>query len=100
MKKKSIKIALLFLVCLLLLACEYEYVTYTLEATAIWYTEDYMRSEGWKIVKKEGVGERVYERDKQDKGWYSNSDSPYFVGRERKQDVIILYAVTFRRQVP
>ena len=48
MKKKAIRITLLCLGCLLLLVlllgCEYQYVTYILEATQIQSKVDYMRS--------------------------------------------------------
>ena len=56
MKDRAMKIVLLCLVCLMLVACEYEYKTYTLEATAIQYKEDYMRSAGGDTAPGESSG--------------------------------------------
>ena len=96
MKRKAV-IVLLCVFCLSLLACEYEYVTHTLEATQIPFWESSMRTDGWRIVKKEKVGERVYEYRKSD---YENPwDKVFPPSKEQKQDVVILYAVTFRRPV-
>ena len=100
MKEKALRIAFLCLVCLLLLACEYEYRTLTLEATKIQSWKESMRSEGWRIVKKEKVGERVYEKTaKEDGGLYAPRESLYDSIYRQHKEVIDLYAVTFRRLV-
>jgi len=100
MKKKAIRITLLCLGCLLLLGCKYEYSTYTLEAKQVQSTADYMRAEGWKLFKKEKIGERVYEKTaKEGGGFYTPHESFYDPNYRQHTEVRDVYSVTFRRFV-
>ena len=100
MKEKAIRIAFLFLVCLLLVACQYEYTTMTLEAKQIASWEITMRSEGWKLFKKEKIGELVYEKTaKEGGGFYTPHESFYDPDYRQHTEVRDVYFVTFRRLV-